>query len=249
MKKYFFTLLIFLISSRADADCLGCSTGLMWPLNKVIGTNAVFIFETDDTAVVKRLQQKKYYYLKPINGNTRIDLIVVEICKGLNIDQIILKPAIALPDGKEYGLYYVTAKSKGKTPKEVAIRTWLVKNAATSTPPVWLKQPVIQRKMFVAYGCGPLAKVFFSFNTDIPNTIIRAKVINKSNGRTQYCYLKSQNGIFDLGHDMCCGEFVFDDEYKRKDEYEVGFVLMDANGNTSATSNTISFIQPNPEDS
>lgn len=254
MKNFFIITFLSFFVTIAKADCLGYRTKCIWPCGKLISNNSIVIINTGDSSYGNAIGSKYKIYLQSTKTKNRILLLVTQVCNGgLNVMQIILTPSSKLIEDEEYELIAVDRSKKitkftgrdFEQQKDVAIK-WKAVNRSGNAP-VWQKQPTLIRKIYIGYGCGPEVKTIFSFEPIEPSKqLIKTIVKNKRTGIEKTCYLPSSNGLFELGHNMCWGEFEFVKKGENdNDEYEVRFNLVDESGNISIQSDVISFIQPN----
>ena len=240
MKKAILLFIILIIGFSAEAMC-GWSGIRVWPSQKNISTNSIFIIEGygQSQELIKQLNKKNKIYLKC--NSEIVPIKVIRILEGqYRLTQAILKPERELRSGKTYELHI---DSLGKIDKsEYEVVKWTVNSINDDEKPVWNCEPTYKTQRYVGYGCGPERYVYFcgSYNDNSP-TVIYAKVFDKTNETSSDYFITSEDNKISIGHGMCAGEFTFDDE----SNYEVQFGLMDASGNENlALTSPIHFTSP-----
>lgn len=226
MKKSIVLSLILTINFSANAMC-GWAGINVWPTQKYISTNSIFVIEgySQSQELIRQLNKKNKIYLTC--NSERIPIKVVRIIEGqYSLTQAILKPERPLVNGKTYELHIENLEMFDKD--EYKVVKWTVNSNNDIEKPKWNCEPTFKGYSYTSYGCGPAKYVNFcgSLKDNSP-TLIYAKVFDKKNNTNSDYYLISENQKISLGHGMCSGEFSFDEGVN----YKVQFGLMDASGN------------------
>lgn len=243
------TLLIgFFWTATVYADCAG--TGLwIFPSGQTIKQNSIFILDgyAESQHVILGLNKKHNIYLK--SGNTKIKLLVTEICVGqFYLTQAVLKPETELEAGLEYTMYidslpeYESFNKYNKTTQKYEPVTFKVVAEKDNEKPQIATKPKELNKTLVHYGCGPSIHVVFSNPAiDSSDVIVKTTVRNLKTREETTFYIEPDSNNINVGHGMCSGAFVFDDSM----HYEVEFSFMDASGNLTAwTGERLKFTKP-----
>lgn len=249
MKFSIIACLIFLfIGFNSFADC--SSSGLsVYPSQKEVKKDNLFIVEgyAHSQKVITGLNTEFPVYLEC--GNERIALLVLETHAGqFSLNQAILKPEKPLTPGKEYVFVIdklfdqpLPGKYNPKTRKLDPI-SYVVKDESDTEAPKWIKTPIEKNKSLIHLGCGPLIYVHFELAVkESSDFLIKTTFKSLETGKETIYYLMNEGreGL-SIGHDMCSGEFNFNEGTK----YQAKFQLMDLSGNVSEETEWVAFTKP-----
>jgi hypothetical protein len=206
----------------------------------------------ESQSIINQLNKKYPIYLK--SKHEKIKLEVKEILVGeFYLTQVILFPEKKLTVGDEYALCIEGISAHKKPFQRWNTKTrsyenikWQVVAGRDEQAPVWREKPKNFTKSLTHLGCGPAMYVVFDFQVEESSEyLIKTTVLNKKTQKSTSYYLKHNNGKIQIGHGMCSGAFVFND-----DDYEVTFDLVDVAGNiTRWDEQAISFTKPTDADS
>ena len=181
--------------------------------------------------------------------------------------QALLKPESELELGLEYTMVidnlpeYDSLIRYNRMKQEFEPVSYKVFDAIDTINPKLSEEPKEIEKMLIHFGCGPSKYVVFSNPAeDMSEIIIKTTVKNLKTGKKTIYYVEPYDGKIRVGHGMCSGAFVFNDEkikvghgilpedMHNNDNYEVEFSFMDSSGNiTSMETPPIEFTRPTKE--
>ena len=251
MKVLFIVTVVLLVSAKSYADC-GLGRMDFWPNGKTIYENSLIVIDGYSLSqkIILQLNLKYPVYLK--SGDEKVELTVEEIIIGEgSLTQAILKPVKELIPGREYHIYIDNipenqspeTKNWNSITGKYEYPNWKVIKGRDISKPKWVSKPKELKKTFIAFGCGPEAYVYFSFQaSDQSEILIKTSVTSLASNKTTISYLKPEdNGVLKVGRGMCGGAFNFNEG----DNFEVKFDIMDSSGNiTRWTENKIAFTKP-----
>jgi len=240
-------LVLFLtsLSNNIFGECTSAGINV-FPRTKTVFSNSIFIIEGYESSqsVIRNLNKSNAIYLT--SGKDTIRLTVIKtIVSQFRLTQAILKPSSNLISGKYYKLNIDNLDEYEKSYFERNSIGWTVSAVADNQKPVWSKLPSYKSKGMIFYGCGP--EVFVNFCACISDNspvVVYSKVKNLKNNSICDYYLDPDSCSFQLGHNMCSGEF----EFEKGEKYEVIFSLMDGSGNISTETEPIIFTSPTDKD-
>ncbi len=241
--RYIAILLLLLLTSAQVAAKCGGNEIMIWPLGETIAPNSIFVIEgyADGQEVINSLGSRFHIYLE--SDGKRFALQTVKKLQGqFLLNQIILKPEKNLIKGKKYTLYI---EGLDKEFINFQSKSWLVSLPKDEKTPSWNCEPSINTSWLQYFGCGPEQRVLFCHEvSDNSETLIYTKVTNVNDNTSHDYYLIPVEAEILIGHGMCAGEFVFNQE----NEYEVQFGIMDACGNENKElTKPITFKPPTSE--
>lgn len=255
MKKIVLAVIAFLLSiNTLFAECSAWYT-TFFPSEKKLASNGLIIFQGYQGAmmIVRDLNKKYPIYLQ--SGNHKVRLEVIELNEGYATLQAILKPTEALKVELEYELIvenyqpmskdYMISKYDYSTQKHEK-PTWKIEKAIPNNLE-WIKKPIVTKKSYEEFGCGPAIHVDFDFEVKSQNTyFIKAIIIDSQNKAksTYWLEIGTQKSKLDIGHGMCSGNFNF----QRGDNYEITFDMIDNSGKIFAwKEKPVQFSRPTPQ--
>lgn len=221
----------------------------VFPSGNTINQNSIIILEGygESQNIIKELNKKFPIYL--VNGKQKVKLKIKEILIGqLNLTQAVLIPETKLKIGLNYTLfienlpYYEPLKRwNSKLSKHESIFYNVVKGK-DKLQPIFKTIPKEIKKTNIQYGCGPAKYVEFDCQVEESSKyLVKTTVRSLKSGNETTYYIEPKNGIILIGHDMCSGEFTFNEG----DNYEIEFSLMDELSNlTKWTGERIKFTKP-----
>ncbi|WP_341227939.1 hypothetical protein [uncultured Arcticibacterium sp.] len=232
-------LFLFLTSSSVFAYC-GDSGIWVFPNDRKLNKNPVFIVEgfARSQKAILSLNKEHKIYLK--SGNSKVDLVVLETLIGdFQLTQAVLKPEVELIPGLVYSLEIDNLKNPEilrrfnfETKKFESIE-FIVGEELDLKKPRIKRKPQVSEEVLTYWGCGKEVKVIFDFKVkDDSEVVVRALVRNRMTGKETEFYVSLINDKMVLGKNMCSGAFLFEEEVR----YEAEFVVMDASGNKTAYS-------------
>ncbi len=240
-------LLVFgtLLAHFAHADCSGGGF-YVFPKGRNISPNSIFIIEGYANSQQTILGLGTLYQAYLVSGDTKIRLVVTEVCEGgYDLTQALLKPEALLQPGLNYTLVIdsvprLTRYNPGS--KKYEAITYHVLQEKDTESPLVPSRPKEIRKSIEQFGCGPAVHVIFSNPaTDESELLVKTTVLNLTTKAETIYYLQPEDGEILIGHDMCAGAFYLESG----EEFEVEFSFMDASGNvTPWAGNRIRFTRP-----
>ncbi len=249
MKTIILILILLLTTIEGFSKCKP-SRLYFWPSKQTISENSIFVIDGYETSqkIISGLGTTYKVFLK--SDKHRIKLNVKEIIVGhYSLTQAILKPETALSPGQEYELIIEdlgelenqVSMYNSKTRQKEKIK-WTVVAGQDNSSPTWTNKPEFKYSTYQERACGLETFANFSlFAIDNSEFLIKTTVKNISTGKETTYYLKAEENLISVGHDMCSGAFSFD----AGDKFEVEFGLFDASGNlTNWTGNRIEFKRP-----
>lgn len=253
MKKIAFLFLVYISSIiRTNANCAASYFTMIYS-NKVYA-NSLFILEAYGESQ-DILYELTYKYPITIEGGGKVfEVKILDICVSqFNLSQAVVKPIQSLDTGVNYSLiiHYSSPKLEqsvklNNSPKFFESENFKVSSLINYEKPTFLAKPELISKSIKYYGCGP--EYFLKYKlkySNISDVIIKTTVKNlKTNIESTYYILPTKDEI-KIGHNMCSGAFVFEDDIK----YQVQFQIMDFTGNLSEASKPIVFTKPRNESS
>ena len=264
MKKLLILLILLFGTVYIHADCAG--EGLsFFPSGQTINKNSIFIIDgyARSQRIILELNKKHKIYLKC--GNKKIKLIVSEIFVGqFNLTQALLKPESELESRLDYTICiddlpeYECLKRYNIINQKYEPVTYKVVDILDNSNPTLSEDPEEIEKTLIHYSCGPSKYVVFNNPAkDSSEIIIKTTVRNVKTGKKTIYFIEPYDGKILVGHGMCSGAFVFEDEkikvgqgmsFEPSNNFEVEFSFMDASGNlTSMNSDPIKFTRPTKE--
>ncbi len=246
--KWILLLTFIVLSKHSWCDCT--NFGLeAYPSKCNITSNSIFMIEGYGFGqeIIHSLNHKYPVYL--LSSKSKVRLLVQEICVSrYDLTQAILKPETPLLFGEDYtlkidsvsiyeGIYRYNSQTQNY--EVVKYKVDLIKDTIA---PLLLKKPKILKKTLTYYGCGPSTYVIFDFPVvDSSEVFVKTTLKSIQSGREHTYYIRMYSNKLYVGHDMCSGEFDFDEG----ESYEIEFSLMDASGNFSNwTGKRIKFTKP-----
>ncbi len=231
--------LIMLLCSAVSGVALCTAEGLyVYPSGRTIKQNSMFIVRgyAESQSVVLGLNKKYNIYLR--SGGTIVRLVVKEICVGqYQLTQAILKPERELEAGREYTVI-IDSLPKREELERISDKTdnsgvpsYKVVAGIDATRPEVTSKPVILKKRYAQYGCGPAIYVEFSNPAkDDSELWVKTTVRSLKSGKEATFYLVPDGEKIYVGRSMCSGAFAFRDD----GSYEVEFSFVDSCGNLTA---------------
>lgn len=249
MKKIIPIIILLLTTVDGFSKC--ASSGLyFWPTKQTVSQNSIFVIDGYATSqkIITGLGTTYKVYLK--SNNEKIKLNVQELLVGqFSLTQAILKPEEILSVGQEYELVIENLgalesqvyRYNDSTRQKEKVK-WTVSNFSDTVSPIWTNNPKFKNSSYDMYGCGPAIFANFTYSAkDNSEYLIKTIVKNKSTGIETTYYLKPDDKVIAVGHDMCSGAF----NLEGGDKFEVEFSLFDASGNlTKWTGERIEFKRP-----
>lgn len=238
MKKYFLTLILAVsLAGNVLADCIGFGMNV-YPASGQIkqNTRIMIVGHINDEEVIRGLNKKYPIYLQ--TKGHKVALEVIETCQGMySLTQAILKPAAKLKVGETYLLKienqpYNRTKDHSITPLDGHKKVqWLITKGNDNGLPVWSKKPVFKKTYYQMFGCGPDMFVTFEVGIkDASGVLVKTQLLDATTNKTYtYYLLPDENGLLNVGHNMCSGAFNFEKQHK----YKIRFSLVDTAGNTN----------------
>ena len=230
MKRLFCILTLCFLTGHIFAKCRAGKIEV-WPKGTNLSLKGFIVIDGSGNYedVILNLGKKFPIYLK--SKNTLIPIEVQSIHKGqYGKSQAILKPTTTLNLGRVYELvidslpYDNTLKrNTGETVK------WIITEFNDTLLPEIIIKPKLKSKTYNVYGCGPESFLTFQFKGfDNSEFLVVATVMSIKTKSVLKYYLTHDENKFTLGHDMCYGEFSFE----QGKQYELTFGLIDSEGNT-----------------
>ena len=232
--------IIFSISMSIEVAA-SCSLSGIWayPSTTELNQNSIIVVEgySRSQSVIDSLNMGYYIYLE--SGKQKIELEVIETCKGMFlITQALLRPKSNLTAGKTYNLIisnlgkkdYIRDLTKWNAEKkEYEPISWKVSSKIDNEKPEWLSEPKLVDQTMTWYGCGPAVYAVFDLKfNDASSSLIKTELYNTQTKETNTYYLTlSDAGKLKVGHGMCSGAFKFE----AKQHYKIRFSLIDISGN------------------
>jgi hypothetical protein len=234
-----------LLGLPSFADCAGGGIEV-FPKGSSVSPNSIFILEgyANSQQIIHGLGTQYQAYL--VSGDTKIRLVVTEVCEGgFDLTQALLKPEALLQPGLKYTLQVdsipTLTRYNPESRKHEAI-TYHVLAALDTVSPLVSSRPKEIGKSIEHFGCGPAVYVDFSNPaSDKSELLVKTTVLNLTTKQETTYYLQPKDGEISIGHGMCSGEFYLESGT----QFEVEFTFVDASGNAAPWSgNRIRFTPP-----
>ncbi|MGH1338071.1 MAG: hypothetical protein ACRBFS_18260 [Aureispira sp.] len=245
MNKLFYSLLFLFSSSQLLAECAGMGITL-WPQGKTLAPNTILMIDgyAESQHIVNGLNGEHPIYLQ--SKEHKVLLEVLETLQGeFWITQAILKPKEALRVGQEYELvienlpdYHSPLKVWNSFVRAYTAPKWMIVQERETPPPSFRETPKESKKILKYYGCGPEHFVVFDYTLEqASECLIRTTVTHLATQTTTTYYLIPRKQAIYVGHNMCFGAF----ELENGADYQVSFSLVNATGQKSSTTPSLSF--------
>ena len=210
-----------------------CRAGKLevWPKSSTLSLKGFIVVDGSGNyeEVILNLGKKFPIYLR--SGNTVIALEVQRVHKGqYRKSQAILNPTTALSLGQVYELV-IDSLPYDDSIKRITGETvqWTITDSRDTQLPEIAGKVKLKSKTYNEYGCGPESFLTFQFiGFDSSEFLVIATVTSIKTKAVLKYYLTHNENKFFLGHDMCYGEFSFD----QGQQYELTVGLIDSEGNT-----------------
>ena len=243
----YFALIVWLTFFFGSASAVCLDRGIyVWPRKDTVNLNPIVSIEGyyEDQALVRKLGKGLPVYLMSANGG-KVPLERVQLNEGgYKLTQVIFKPKEPLASGMRYELFV------DGLPKEMMDgpfygknrKSWVASGPLDITPPTFGTQPVETSKTYIRYGCGPAVYVNFGLAAvEQSEYLVKVEVVDESTADSRVYWVAVSDGILNIGHGMCSGEF----NLQLGKKYFVRFGLVDASGNHSLlTTSYIPFTAP-----
>ncbi|GAA5024054.1 hypothetical protein GCM10011506_07350 [Marivirga lumbricoides] len=251
MRYLFLVIFNLCILGEVLADC---SSGGIWVYSTTteLNQNSIIVVEgyARSQRIIDSLNISYFIYLE--SGEQRIELDVLERCKGMfSITQALVRPKSKLTKGKTYTLKISNLDewenriwTKWNSEKEeYEPISWKVNDKLDEENPKWIKEPKLVDKTIIWYGCGPAIYVIFDLKINgLSNSLIKTELYNTNTKEENTYYLiMGEDGKLEVGHGMCSGAF----DFEENSQYKIRFSLMGSSGNSDEKwTNWITFDSP-----
>jgi hypothetical protein len=239
MRYLLFIIFSLSISSEVLADC--SSSGIWaYPSTNELNQNSIIVVEgyAISQRVIDSLNVGYHIYLE--SGKQKIELEVIETCKGMfSVTQALLRPKSVPTKGNTYNLkisnlddWEERSLTKWNSEKkEYEPIAWKVSSKVDNENPKWITEPKLVDKTTIWYGCGPAVYAVFDLKiSDSSHSLIKTELynINTKESNTYYLTL-NDDGKLNVGHGMCSGAF----DFQERQQYKIRFSLTDVSGNSN----------------
>lgn len=214
----------------------------VFPETNTIENNNYIIIEGygDRQQLVSKLGKRHPVYLS--SEKHQVELVRVTLNRSKrNRTQILFKPSKKLRVGEKYQLKIhelknsdtTTFKRWNSTTEKSENYTWAVTETKLLATPIFSQKPMVTKRTYVRYGCGPASHVYFNLKLQdtTSNFIIKVELKNNGGLITDKYIITSNTNEVKIGYGMCSGEF----DFKPNKKYSIRFKLV--SNSTSPDSN------------
>jgi hypothetical protein len=227
-------LFFLCVSHPLFAKCVECGDRgeSVYPLTETLPQNGILILEGYGSSqkIIEGLNIVYPAFL--VSDNHKVKLKIKQInVGGHRLTQAIVAPETTLKIGNTYHLLILNPEGeeeffeKGNGSKA----SWHIVEALNAKPILWDKMPIVGRKVYAEYGCGPASYVCFDFAIKTQQSyFIRATLVDVDIQTKMTYYILPFHNTIAIGHDMCSGEFRF---REKGAECTIQFDVVDLAGN------------------
>lgn len=216
-----------------------------------IGRNTVFVidFYPPSKRIINWLNIIYSIYLESEN-----DIVELEIINTINsmhnITQVFFQPASKLKNGQTYTLKISNLSDfehrflkwfgeRGSEPKPMS---WKVNNKRVITQTKWNSTPRLSNVIEEYTNGTSTAQVIFDLDyiTSLP-VMVKTELLDITENKSNYFYLKPYEGKVTVGYRMCVGAFTFE----KRNKYKIRFSIYDfTNNSTEQWTDWVEFDSP-----